>query len=110
MTVNQRIIKALERFGYPVKPDIYTGKEDRYFTFQYVDNRGADFGDGIPQCNKIDLQVHFFLPIKENYLKIRKEIRDALFMERFTYPSITEFVEPENEIRHLIFECATEEK
>ncbi len=111
MTVNQIIIEALEPFGYPCKPDTYSGSEKKYFTFNHADERGADFGDNQPGCIKHSMQIHFFLPMQENYIAEKKEIRKALFSAGFTYPVITELTEPENNIRHIVYECdITEER
>ena len=115
MSVNSIIINALSEFDYPVKPDIYTGKEKRYITFNYADDRGMGFADDEPDCILADMQIHFFLPLEENgkavnYLSDRRKIREALFKAGFTYPSIVNLVETDNNIRHLVFECQTTEE
>ena len=78
MTVNQKIKKALEPFGYPVKPDQYTGSEKRWITFNEADNRAVMHGNNRPLGDRVAMQIHFFLPLAENYLKERREIRQAL--------------------------------
>jgi len=111
MSANSIIINALSEFGYPVVPDIYEGKEKRYITFNYADDRGMGFADDEPDYVLADMQIHYFLPLKENYLTDRRKIREALFKAGFTYPSIVNLLEPENNIRHLVFECQiTEER
>lgn len=116
MTTNAVIKNALQQFGYPCSPNTYEGEEKRYFTFDSADERGTDFGDDEPSCIAVDMQVHFFLPIEENgaqinYLQLKKQVREALFSAGFTYPEVTETTEPENNIRHLIYECEiTEER
>ena len=110
MSVNKRIIEALNPFGIPVKPELYTGSEKTYVVFNYADDRGADYGDNTPQCTVAYMQVHLFMPLNQNGLALKKEIREALFGAGFTYPSVTILTEQENNIRHIIFECETEEE
>lgn len=103
MTVNETIKKALEPFGYPCKPDIYTGDGTKYFTFNYADERGRDFGDNRPGYVLASMQIHFFLPMKENYRKEKKQVREALFAAGFTYPVVTELTD--GQVRHIVYEC-----
>lgn len=115
MSVNSKIIKALEEFGYPCKPDIYTGSESRYFTFNAAAERGRDFGDNKPGCVEISMQVHYFCPWKENgkevnYIAEKKKIRELLFKAGFTYPDVTVLLEQGKNVRHIIFECEIEEE
>lgn len=105
MSTNAVIIQALKPFGYPCKPNHYTGSDKKYFTFNYADERGADYGDNEPGCIKASMQIHFFLPLKENYISEKKKIREALFAAGFTYPIVTELIETENEVRHIVYEC-----
>ena len=111
MTANQIIINALKPFGYPCKPNFYNGGEKKYFTFNYADERGADYGDNQPGCILSSMQIHFFLPMKENCIKEKKEVRKALFKAGFTYPVVIEITEEENSTRHIVYECdITEER
>ena len=108
MSVNSRIIKALKPFGYPVNLDFYNGKEERYFSFNYADDRATSYADNEPVEAKAWVQIHLFLPAKENYLTLKKQVRKALFRADFSYPSVEMDVEDEIEpVRHLIFECET---
>lgn len=109
MTAFQNIIEAIQDFGYPYEPDLYTGNEKKYFTYNYADDRGSLFGDNEPGAAIASVQVHFFLPLKENFIKEKNKIREALFQQGFTYPEVTVVTEPENQIRHIIFECDIEE-
>lgn len=105
MTINQTIKKALEPFGYPVKPDLYTGPEKKWITFNEADNRAVMHGNNRPLGDLVSMQIHFFLPLTENYLKERREIRKALLNAGFTYPVITMLTEDDTGYRHIIFEC-----
>lgn len=110
MSTNNIIMGALKKFGYPVVPDLYMGSDQRYFTFNYADDRGANFGDNEPQCTISYIQVHFFLLLNENYLELKKSIRESLFEAGFTYPQVTILTERDNGLRHLVFECEMEEE
>lgn len=113
MTANEVIIKALKPLGYPCEPDSYTGMEKKYFTFNCADERGGDFGDNEPGCILKSMQIHFFMPLNEkrNPLAEKRQAREALFAAGFTYPVVTELTEPENNIRHIVYECdITEER
>ena len=105
MTVNQKIKKALGPFGYPVKPDQYTGSEKRWITFNEADNRAVMHGNNRPLGDRVAMQIHFFLPLTENYLTERRKIRQALLDAGFTYPVITMLTEDDTGYRHIIFEC-----
>lgn len=111
MTANKAIISALKPFGYPCKPNLYDGKEKKYFVFNTADERGADYGDNEPGCILVNMQIHFFLPLGENHIAEKKKVREALFAAGFTYPVVTELIEAENNIRHIVYECdITEER
>ena len=104
MSVNSSIREALKPFGYPCVPDVYKGKEKRYFVFNPSDDRGADWGDNEPGTIKMTMQVHVFMPDEENYLSLKNKVREALFAAGTTYPAITMLRETENNVRHLVFE------
>lgn len=110
MSANKKIMEALKPFGYPCVTDLYNGKENHYFILQTASELGADFGDGTPSYRVIFLQIHYFLPLTENYIKDKNKIREALFQSGFTYPKTTMLTEPENNIRHIVFECEIEEE
>jgi hypothetical protein len=111
MTANEVIRGALKPFGYPCKPDLYAGGEKKYFTFNYADERGADYGDNEPGCTLASMQIHFFLPADEKYIREKKKIREALHQAGFTYPAVTELVDKEENVRHIVYECdITEER
>ena len=45
MTEFEKIIEVVKGFGFPYEPDIYTGEEERYFVYNYADERGIVFAD-----------------------------------------------------------------
>ena len=116
MTAFQAIQRALRPFGWPAVPYVYGGKEKRYFTYNYADNHGDDFGNDIPGSVVVGVQVHMYLPItdpstgnKTNFIQDQKTARDALFHAGFTYPAVTIRREDETECWHITFECEFEE-
>lgn len=103
VTVNQKIIEAVEPLGVTVTPDFDGGGANEYITFNYVDDRGEEFGDDTPLFDVAYMQVHYFLPREKDYLEKKKRIRGLLFKAGFTYPVVSELIEGKK--RHLIFEC-----
>ena len=108
MTVNDRIIQALSPFGLKVVPDFYGEGEEEYFTFNYADDRAADFGDNEPLHVVAYMQIHYFCPVKKDYLHLKREVRKALLEAGFTYPSVTDATVSGDAERHLVFECSIE--
>lgn len=115
MTVNEKIIEALKEFGMPIALNHYSGKENRYIEFDLYDDSGALFCDDAPEFDIIYVQVHVFLPAEEPYLKLKKDIRQALMEAGFCYADITESVDsnPANGypkgIRQINFETEIDE-
>lgn len=109
MTAYEKIVQSIGDLGYPYEPEVYKGKADSYFTYNYADDRGALFADNEPQTNIASMQVHFYMPADKSFSDIKKKIRNALFQNGFTYPVITVLTEDEKKIRHIIFECDIEE-
>jgi hypothetical protein len=111
MNVNSTIVSALSPAGYPVEPMSYTGKEKKYFIFNYADDRGEVFADNEPQIDVASIQIHFFCPgspanSKFNYKTVIQQTRVRLLKAGFSYPVITEIYEKETGTNHIIFECS----
>ena len=111
VTTFRRIMDALRPFGYPCVRDVYEGGEsDRWFTYNYADDYGAGYADDEPGFAIVNVQVHFFLPWKEEFTHLKNRIRAALFDQGFTFPEVTVLLEEDVGIRHLVFECDIEEE
>lgn len=110
MTTYEKIVEAIKPFHYPYAPDLYKGDKDRYFTYNYVEDRGEGFADDEPFYVVASVQVHFYMPADESFTSIKKKIRNALFKAGFTYPEITVLTENDTKKRHIIFECDIEEE
>lgn len=110
MTAFEKIIEAIQPFGYPYTAGVYEGKEKRWFTFNFSDDYGDAYADDTPQSVIVEVQIHFFLPYEEDFTRIKNKIRNAIFSQGFTFPEI-HILEDENpDIRHLVFECKIEER
>lgn len=110
MTAFENIVEVIKSFGYPYSPGVYEGEKKKYFTYNYADDRGGLYADNTPETTIVSVQVHFFLPLKENFIKEKNQIRQALFQQGFTYPEVTILTENEEKIRHIVFECDIEEE
>ena len=75
MTAFEKIIKAIEPFGFPYTPGVYKGEEKHWFTFNYVDDRGNLYADDEPQSVLATVQVHFFMPYNEDFVRIKNKIK-----------------------------------
>ena len=85
------IIKVITQFNLPHAPDVYEGERvDRWFTYNYADDRGSLNSADEPSERLVSLQLHLFMPGRENFLNIREQVREAIFdTGEFTYPSVT---------------------
>ena len=102
MTVNERIIAALKPEGFPVKPDLYDGQEDIFYTFNF-DTRGELFADDAPQCEVCLIQVHLTCPRRFDSVELRRRTVKRLFQAGFTYPEVTNA--SDKDAQHYVFEC-----
>lgn len=122
MNAYAAIQQALRPIGLPCVPQHYTGRENRYIEYGYAVVNGGNFGDDRPDCAVASLQIHLYLPMKENFLPLMAQVREALFDADFTWPQvqvINEYVDAELEdggirqpltdMRHIVFECEYEE-
>lgn len=112
MSVNEKIIAALETLGYPVVPDLYAGTEEVYLTFNYS-AAGALFADDAPGYDIYLVQVHLLAPHGWNGVSVRKQIKRCLLAAGFTWPEETdagnESQMDNSKGQHLVFECQMEE-
>ena len=106
MTAYEKIVEAIKGFNYPYEPERYTGSDERYFTYNYADERPSLFADDRALEVTASVQIHFYLPKHEKFSKLKREIKEALQAHGFTYPEVTILTEEKK--RHLIFECDVE--
>lgn len=112
MSINERLIAALSPLGFPVVPDLYTGEEPVYLTFNY-DIVGALFAEDAPQMDRYLVQVHLFAPFGRNLVGTRRQIRRLLLQAGFTWPDVVDAgaaTASEQDVgQHIVFECELEE-
>lgn len=106
MSFYTEIIDSLNGSGFRnISIDKNLNDEEKYIVIKVASDSGGDFGDDASQADVISLQIHYFLPLQENYLADKKKIRKALLYAGCTYPEVTQFTESDTRIRHLIFSC-----
>ena len=100
------IIRAITPFGIPHAPGKYEGEEtEKWITYNYADDRGNAFADDEPGDRLVSMQLHLFLPERENFISLRREIREAIFSTgEFTFPAFTDLGPDATGKRHLVFE------
>lgn len=102
MSINQRIMAALSRFGLPVIPGVDTGSLERCITFNY-DLIPAQFAGNRPAFYRALVQIHLLLPLPENSVGRRMEIAAALAEAGLTWPEIIDATDEHGQ--HYVFEC-----
>ena len=107
-SVNAIIVRALSSFSLPVAENLYEGKNAEYFTYNFADDRGADFGDNAPQADIAYMQVHYICPLHQSYAEMKKRIRQALVDAGATWPEVTDASDMAERLRHLVFEFEIE--
>lgn len=89
---------------YPgaVFPIVYTGPLLRYVVWNY-DVQPSVWAERAPHAARYLVQVHLYLPHKEDPRTQLLAIQRALFDARFTWPEITDASDAEGQ--HWVFEC-----
>lgn len=112
MTVGERLKAALDPFGLPVKPDLYTGDETEFLTYNY-DLLPVQFADGRPLLWRALVQVHLFCPRGVNRVHLVRQITAALVRGGFTCPEVQNVTQSggagssstDGKSQHWVFEC-----
>lgn len=103
MSVEGRIIAAVEFTGLPCRYGAYEGDATTYITFN-ANSIPADFADDAPQHERWLAQLHLFAPFTADTTTLRKQIKAALFSAGFSYPSQVDATASEDAGRHVVFE------
>ena len=106
MNVEKRIIAALEFTGYKVYNNTYTSTDRAYFVF-VVNVNPEMFANDEVQYGINDISLHFYCPVTQNTVTLRKQIKKALQTEGFTYP--IEVDASDEHMQHIVFEFEVEE-
>ena len=110
MTTYEKVKAVADALGIPAYPDDFTRPDTKYITYNFLYEDPADFGDDQPHSVIGSVQVHLFMPRDENFFALRTAIRQGLFEQGLTYPTITlNTIETGTTTRHIVFECEDDE-
>lgn len=107
MSVNQKIINAISPYCAVVAPDFYDGAAETYIVFNKYSDRAADHGDSRPVADVVFVHVHLFAPSNQNILDLIAQIRMALLMAGFSWPSVEHGAD--RDCQHIIFDTEIED-
>ena len=101
------VAEALQRALSPIFPDavfphMYTGPLVRYVVWSY-NQVGEVWAEGVPCASRYLVQVHFYLPHKEDPREAILAMERALFDEGFTWPIPTDSTDADGQ--HWVLEC-----
>ena len=103
MSVDSKISTALENvLPGAVFPNLYTGALLNYAVWAYTEIPTV-FADRAPHAARYLVQVHYFLPHKENPNPVKRQLQRALFDAGCTWPSILNASDAEGQ--HYVLEC-----
>lgn len=107
MNANPLLMELKTVMGYPVEPDIYTGRENKYIVFTYEDERSALDGDNEEEYTVATIQVTLYTPATYNYMADKHKLKKALKSLGFNIEYCSSWVEGvENGtdyMRHTVF-------
>lgn len=103
MSVDEALQTALQPL-YPglVFPQLYTGEELEYLVTNYTVLPQV-FAERAPRAARYLVQVHYYLPHKQNPNPGKLRISRALFEAGFTWPDIQDATDREGQ--HYVLEC-----
>lgn len=84
----------------PLFPNVYTGKELRYLVYNYYVIPDV-FADSVAHAARYSVQLHLYLPHKENPNPVKLSIINAC-LNTFTFPSMTNASDKDGQ--HYVFE------
>lgn len=101
MSIDARIVKALNPLGLVIEKSVYNGQSKRYITFNY-DTVPILHADDAPCGEKYLIQVHYFAPLNYKILDDVKQIKQCLFDADFTFAETTDASDDNG--FHIVFE------
>ena len=104
MNLNTKLLKLNNITGLQVEPDVYTGDDEEWITFNYVDENPSMFADDKAIEDVADMQVHLYVQDTTNYFELKHKIRDYLENIGGYGVSISTVYEKDTKKRHIIFE------
>lgn len=108
ISVNQQIMDMLKNIELPVAFGAYTGTDKTYIVWNFADERGMFFADGVAQYDLVSIQVHLFAPKTVNHVTKKKEIKELLITNGWSHPIISTMYESESSYFHIVFSTEKE--
>jgi len=106
MTIENRIITALEFTGFKVYNGTYTSTDRAYFVFN-INIDPELFANDEAQYGINDIRLHFYCPVEMDTVSLRKQIKRSLQDAGFTYPF--EVDASDEHMQHRVFDFEIEE-
>jgi hypothetical protein len=85
----------------PLFPNVYTGEELTYLVYNYYVIPEV-YASSVSHASRYSIQLHLYLPHKENPNAIKLAIINACIGGGFTYPSMTNASDKDGQ--HYVFE------
>lgn len=106
----EKIQAACKACNIPAYPDFNTNGEETFCVYNFSSETPDNFGDDAPGAIIAALQCHLYMPAEQNFFSLRKQLREELFKQGFTYPSVMlNTTEEDNTVRHITFEFEDDE-
>lgn len=93
MRLNPKFEDFEREIGIEVEQDEYTGVQDKYFVFQYEDEKPSLFGDNRPLEDTCYIQLRMYTPKQFNYFDMKHRTRDYFESSGFIISSIFTYLE-----------------
>lgn len=100
---------VLDKTELPAKKYEYKGTKTSYIVYNEEDERGGLDADNMPQEMIVRWQVHLFMPLNQNYGRMKRKIRNLLLSAGFYLEDITTLKEKETQTVHVTISCALSE-
>lgn len=101
MDINEAILETVTPIVAVCVPDLYTGTEQEYCTFDYIE-APVHFGDDCPEYTLYSVQLHWCLPLGCDPRAKKAQLKRAIADGDFTYPSVTNASDEDG--LHFVFE------
>lgn len=98
----------LKPLDIPVYFGAYFGKDSKYIVWNFADERGAMFGDGVAQFDLVSIQIHYFAPVTHDHTLDKQNIKEKILENGWTHPIITTMYESDTKYFHIVY--ATEKE
>lgn len=102
MSVDARLQEALSPCGLPVYPEVYEGEALEYVVTNWTALPELHAGD-VPGAGRYLVQVHYYLPRRQNPNAMIRTLCLELIAAGFTAPSVVPAHEADGQ--HWVLEC-----